>query len=180
MTETSVISKISVKTIGCNPKRAAALPEGSKEVVKLASIIGQITECKEKKRTLPSGEVTFDYPLIGNFEATNLETGEIFSSGQMYLPGGIHELAQAEINKEGVTSIEFGMILGAVRSSNAAGYSYVGNNVLDFKQSDPLKALREAAAAKVALVLNGPAKTEALEAAKAPAALEAPKAAAKK
>lgn len=141
------IAKITMKTIGANPKVAAALNEGDKTAIRLAIIFGvaQFTKDKEDKS---NGQV-FTY-IGGNFEAINLQDGESFTSGVLYLPGGIHELLQNAVetgvkaNNGEPVAIAFGLEMRAVRSANKAGYSYQGVPVVKPQDTDPLEQMRNA------------------------------------
>lgn len=133
----NIISKISVKTIGCNP--SAAKSEGKD--VQLAKVYGVArgTINKVDQRGDPV------VGLTGEFEAVNLGTGEVFRSGVLYLPSGIHEMVANSV-KEGDTEFALGIV--ASPASNPIGYSYKAVPLLEPAANDPMAALRNKIAGK--------------------------------
>jgi hypothetical protein len=143
MPETTIISKMSVKTIKANPRVASVEPEGSTKKFKLAQIYGQAngTKIVEDRNSGDSHE-----SLTGNFEAKNLQDGTMYSSGVLYLPKGIHESVVAAV--KGLTndndSISFALEISAVPANNPIGYSYEAVSLMKPVGVDPLEAIRAA------------------------------------
>jgi hypothetical protein len=80
--------------------------------------------------------------IVGDFEAHNLETGEVFNSGVLYLPAGLHERVAEPLKAEGAEAIQFGIEISAFPANNPSGYSYKAKNVVKSETADPLAALR--------------------------------------
>src|SRR5580658_10155721 len=86
MPENKQVSKISLKTIGCKPKAVVAKPEG--EFLRLAIIMGMASALKIVEDVAEGKKFT---AVLGQFEATNLQTNDVFTSGVLYLPGGFQD-----------------------------------------------------------------------------------------
>lgn len=150
----SLISKISMRTIKTRP--AALAVEGKS--TPLAIIVGKATGVKQivdKER----GDVYES--LTGMFEANNLESGEVFQSGVLYLPQGIHDMVDSAVRqlKDGGQSVDFALEVKVVSASNKSGYSYEAVNLIPAKVVDPLQSLREDMA-RVRLTASNPPKME--------------------
>lgn len=130
----SRVSKITPSSIGCKP----AMAKIDEKEVECALIFGEASGLAIKG--LPTGDQFT--ALTGVFEATNLHTGEVFNSGVLFLPGGLHEAVVAAIDKEENMTVKFGILLVAVPAKNPAGYSWVGRDVVDLQQEDPLAELK--------------------------------------
>lgn len=141
--ETTIISKMSVKTVKANPKVASAAPEGTSSKFKLCQIYGQAngTKIVEDRNSGDSHE-----SITGNFEAKNLQDGTMYSSGVLYLPKGIHEQILSAV--KGLTndtdSISFALEISAVKATNPIGYSYEAISLMKPVGVDPLEAIRAA------------------------------------
>lgn len=163
----NIITKMTVKGVGANPSKAKA--ENRK--VPLARIFGTAAGVVHKvdNRGEPITGIT------GNFEGVNLETGEVYSSGVLYLPGGIHEMLlnavdQGEEDAKGkptYNSVQFAFDISAVPATNPIGYSYEATQLIEASKADPMAELRASLPAMPAL----PAPAKADDAA-APAATE--------
>lgn len=142
MAETTIISKMSVKTVKANPKVASAAPDGSKPFP-LCQIYGQANGTKNVE---DRGSGEFHESLIGNFEARNLQDGTMYSSGVLYLPKGIHESIVSAVKKltNDTDSISFALEIYAVKASNPIGYSYEAKSLMKPVGIDPLEAIRQA------------------------------------
>lgn len=138
--EITYISKLSVKTLGCNPKVAAAQKQGQEKPLPLAHIYG-----------MASGTFAYDVNgtvgvgLTGEFEGTNLEDGSIYRSGKLFLPKGIQEVIESAVKKLGDgESVSFALEIRAVKASNPIGYSYEARNLMATQSVDPLSEMRKA------------------------------------
>ena len=132
------LTKLTLKAIGCNPRIAAT--EGKK--VPLARIYGIATGIKTKID--PKGD-TFE-AIEGSFEAVNLKTGEVYRSGLLFLPGGIHETLTGSLKKGGEgTTIRFGLEVSAIPASNPIGYSYSAKSLIPDAGDDLLADMRKSA-----------------------------------
>ncbi len=178
-----IISKLSVKTIGCNPKKAAAMddvPGGPAPSVALCKVYGIASGIKHTEDTRDGKIYT---ALIGDFEAINLQDGKIYRSGKLYLPAGIQEVIEAPLQAAAdhdppqSIAIRFGFELSSVKSGNPIGYSYQARPLVKPAADDPLMELRQALSG--APQIEAPKQPEApkLEAPKPPEAPKQPEAA---
>ena len=133
--ETNLVSKLSIKTMGCKPERA----KSEDKSIPLYRVIGIATGVKQVKDV--RGEMIFG--ATGNFEGVNLETGEVYQSGVLYLPGGAHELLISALQSEDAESVEFALEVSAEPAKNPIGYSYKARMLEKPKMADPLIELRK-------------------------------------
>ena len=138
----SLIGKITMRTIGLTPAKHIA---ADGKVTPIAQIYGiaqkiQIVEDKVRGDSFES--------IRGQFEAVNLETGEFYQSGTLYLPSGIHDLVASAVKgldpEDRKAAIRFKLEIGVVKATNPAGYSYEARNLVSASEVDPLADLRAA------------------------------------
>lgn len=131
-----IVSKLSMATIKAQPAKYA-----TDEGAPIAVVYGQATGIKEVVDKV-RGDVY--HALVGQFEAQNLNTGEVFRSGQLYLPTGIHEMVEDAVKKlEGDTDfVTFALQIRALKAANKSGYSYEAQSLMKATQVDPLDDLR--------------------------------------
>jgi hypothetical protein len=139
--EDSIISKITMATIGCNPGavKSAKPDELTKEGdLALARLYGKLSKAKLEDDVAKGQQYL---AFIGNFEAVNMQTGEVFKSGKMYLPKGISELVEQGIKgaPEG-SQIGFAFEIRSQKANNPIGYSY---RVLALKSPEATDELAE-------------------------------------
>lgn len=138
-TEVMYVSKLSVKGIGCKPK----LAEEGKPAL-LCRIFGKADGIK----TGESADGRVWSALTGSFAAVNMQTGEEYRSGKLFLPSGIHETVENAVNALGENtnglSIKFGLEIRAVVANNPIGYSYQAANLVQTETADELSELRKA------------------------------------
>jgi hypothetical protein len=136
-TEKTYVSKLTVATIHCNPAKVVKAGEATP----IAHIFGKASAIKivSDKLTGQAYEA-----LQGQFEAHNLETGEVFNSGVLYLPAGIHDVVLSQVKglQNETDSIGFAMELCVVVASNPRGYSYEARDVMPPKLEDDLSEYR--------------------------------------
>jgi len=124
------------------------LPEDG-TVLNLFSIIG--VAVGTKSGTSDFGDWTC---LVGQFEATNLETGAVVSSANAFLPDVAQGLIEAQLNQEGTSQVQFAFVIGArADEGSPVGYSYTAQPVLAPDAKDPLAELRGSVSA---LALEAP------------------------
>lgn len=140
------LGKMTIATLGTKPKMVTVLDDDALKAVNnkvfLARIIGTARGLKMAIDT--RGEPVAG--LTGQFLAT-LPDGKEFTSGVLYLPGGLQEMIQdpleAGINaNDKSTAIEFAMDLFSIKATNAAGYSFQATLLGDAAQADPFAALK--------------------------------------
>lgn len=143
--EESIISKITMATIGCNPGAVKTLkPEDlSKEGdLPLARLYGKLSKAKLEDDVAKGQQYL---AFIGNFEAINMQTGETFKSGKMYLPKGISELVENGIkNAPEGAQVAFAFEIRSQKANNPIGYSYRVLALKSPEATDELAELRKA------------------------------------
>lgn len=141
--EVGVISKITMATIGCKPAAVVGLPEGEKELP-IARIFGKLTEVRYQDDKAKGQIYTY---FTGNFEAINMQTGEVSKSGKLFLPKGISELVEDGVKtgraKDPTASISFAFQVNAIKATNPIGYSYKVLQLKPVEPEDELKAIRD-------------------------------------
>lgn len=154
------VSKISMKSIGVSPAKHA-----TDKGTPIAIILGMASGLKDVVDKV-RGE-TF-HALVGEFEANNLETGEVFRSGVLYLPTGIHDMIEGGVKKlQGESDfVQFALQIIAVKANNPAGYTYQAKSLVPSQTVDPLTKLRQSLSTSTAPALPAPAKPESKPAAK--------------
>jgi hypothetical protein len=167
LTQPNVIAKLNIKSIGCQPKAAAALPVGDMRHIYLARIIGMAGGLIQGETEL--GEY---FALSGKFQGTNMQEGsgpgygETYESGVCYLPPGIHETLVTAVRAAGLLipeksdkrstkvmlpiksgeTINFAIDIFVKQDTNASGITYIGKPILPPTAADPLAQIRLAIA----------------------------------
>jgi hypothetical protein len=137
------IAKISAKSIGVNVEMEIGKDAKGKDtpVAKsnehnkfLFRVLGMASGMKTGVSTY--GEwVAF----MGQFEATVIETGEVFRAGKLFLPPIASNLLQGAVNG---SPVEFGFDVGVTPAPNSAtGYEWTVTPILEVSESDPVKLL---------------------------------------
>lgn len=145
-----LIKKITVAGIGCVP---AGDPNGKDLMDVYGFASGTYSE--------PYDPNNPDSPmwtcLTGEFEAVNLETGDRFRSGRLFLPVGqeMIERGIAELVKTGnATAVQIAFRIQSVKSSSKAGYAYRMQEIAKPADVvDPLTQLRKMIEGKRAAAL---------------------------
>lgn len=135
----SIISKITMASIGCKPSAVSLLPDGENElpIARLYGTLDKVGHQDDKNTGTP---FTF---FVGNFEAINMQTGEVFKSGKMFLPKGISELVESEVTKNPGADIAFAFEVRSIKANNPIKYSYKVLPLVSPTVADPLKILRD-------------------------------------
>lgn len=145
------LGKISIATIGTKPKRAHKDVDNIK--TPLMRVMGVATGLKQAVDM--NGEPTFG--LVGQFLAINIAeeiekpgSGE-YTSGVLYLPGGLQELVQAPLEVQmndpdkaiaNSASVQFSMDVFSVPATNKSGYSFEADLLGDAVRADPFAAIK--------------------------------------
>jgi len=136
----TVVSKLSVKTLGCDPKECIV----QKKAVPLARFWG-LAETVKYVVNRQTGDTNI--ALIGQFRGMNLQDGEVFESGVMYLPSGLHDQLSGPLIKDmeahSLPPIKFGIEVSATPAANPIGYSYQGKNFVKAEGHDPFAEIEE-------------------------------------
>ena len=136
----SLIRKISAKSV-------CGKIEKPKKAEKLFSVIGIANKTKTGQSDY--GPWT---ALVGQFEATNYESGEIFVAPQCFLPEPLNSMLAGtleETDEEGkqvTASVQFAVEVGVKPSDVPIGYEYTTKELVEADTADPLAALRDSAA----------------------------------
>lgn len=133
------LKKLSVKKVCGRPEFEKGSADGTE--IGLMQVFGQVTGTKGGTSDYGDWEC-----LLGNFEATNMETGETFRAAQLFMPDVAHEpIAQAvKLSSNGL--VDFAVEIIAVKDAESSvGYVYSMKPLIQAEESDPLKALREKA-----------------------------------
>lgn len=135
-----MVSKMSVKSIGCKPFGAPLT-----DPKKLCTILGKATgiKCGEDA----NGNVYS--ALIGSFRAEDLMAGNIFRSGKLFLPSGIHDAVETMVKQlpDSGGAVKFAMLIQSVEANNPIGYSYQAINLMPIEaETDELSDVIASAA----------------------------------
>lgn len=125
--------------------------------IPMARVYGLLFNVTDRKR-LPVGPndepgiPKYTYGIVGQIEALNLATGEIFKGGVFYAPSGFHEMylseVQAKLNTNEIgAGIQFAHEYHAISDGNPSGYSWRIVNLMPMDRHDPLASLRRRALA---------------------------------
>ena len=131
----TMIAKITPSSIGLKPE---IVKDTHKEEV-LCHMLGEATGTKAKRAANGDEFIA----LSGKFEAINLKTGEVYRSGILFLPGGIHDMLTEVLMAEPDAVVSFGIALTAVPAKNPSGYSWKAQQLLERETHDPLAELRK-------------------------------------
>ena len=98
----------------------------------------------------------------GSFRAVNSETGEMFESGTLILPGTAQDLLLGALDGDDVESVNFGFSISVKYSPEAiAKYEYDVRSLLAPAADDPLERLGASLGVVAALPAPVPAEAEA-------------------
>lgn len=138
------VKKLSVKTVRGRPEFEKGSEDGTE--ISLMQIFGQATGTKGGTSTYGDWEC-----LLGNFEATNMESGETFRAAQLFMPDVAHEPIAQAVKLASNGSVDFAIEIIAVKDSESSvGYLYSMKPLISAEESDPLKVLREKAQKQLA------------------------------
>lgn len=139
MAELAYIARMSVKGLGVQSGKE--VPENEGVRVPVCRIMGVAHDIKVGESK--DGQVWS--ALTGNFWGENLKTGDQYSSGKLFLPGGIHEMIESavkEAQKNGgansIVSVRFAFEITVVKSGNPIGYSYQAITLLPPSVTDDM------------------------------------------
>lgn len=134
----SMISKITMATIKTKPGLVSTLPDGENELP-LARLYGTLDNVVYQDDKV-SGQIFTSF--VGSFEAINMQDGEVYTSGKMFLPKGISDLVESAVKKNPNSAIQFAFEVRAIKANNPAKYSYKVLPLVNPETSDALAELR--------------------------------------
>ena len=151
----NVLTKMSLKTLGCQPAQAKV----DQNTVAMARIIGVARGIKTAVGQ--NGDTV--YGLTGNFKGTCIKSGKEYISGVCYLPGGVHELILDPLDAmiadgDKAAAVNFAFDIFAVPAANPAGYSFTAVNLAPASRADPFAEITSAIAGHKLPVLTAPVK----------------------
>ena len=155
----NIVKKITVKEVlGGKPDIEKLIEfnksHGDTATMPVMGIVGIASDFLPGRTVLPDGKEQSWLKLLGQFKATNLETGEVFVSGAAILPGAGNDLvygALKSVSEHGGT-VSFVFRIGIRRDKEGiTGYAYVVEQVYQPEAADPLAAL-EARLVPVAVI----------------------------
>lgn len=139
----AILKKITVKDVGLKMAdilETHLMPAGEGKPVKLVKVLGIVNRCKIG--TTDKGEYV---RFIGQFEATNELTGEVFTAGEAILPGALPELLHAAMLQEdgSYKQAQFAVQVSAAYNKTAvAKYVFVTESLVAPKETDAMQALK--------------------------------------
>lgn len=153
MSEPKILPKLALKSMGAQPNKGSIEPGQEK---RLAAIYGTVSHHESIQTTFGDSE-----RFRGDFEGVNIETGEIFRSGSMFLPAIVEDMMIEALDAAGEgAKIEFALEIGATYSEKGnTGYAYTVRPLRKLQESDALRAIREEVAGHLK-ALPAPAATE--------------------
>jgi hypothetical protein len=91
----------------------------------------------------------------GSFRAENMETGEVFQSGVLILPGVAQDLLNGALDGEGVEDVQFGFEIGAhYDADSVTKYVYDVKSLVAPAQDDPLERMSKLLGVKSAAAVE--------------------------
>lgn len=142
MSNISIVSKLTVKTMGCTPK------DGSDGKVLIARVYGHANGIKPAEGK--DGDIL--YGLTGEFRGVNLKDPDtLYQSGVMFLPGGVNEMLVAAVDTGEVDAkdkpiyadVKFAIDIYTKPAGNPAGYQYEAVPLIDAKENDLMAELAD-------------------------------------
>lgn len=138
----TALKKLSVKTVH-GKIRQDEIPKDGKTVTPIMQIIGMATG-------VVSGDTDFGAydKLIGQFEAVDLVSGELFTAPECFVPEPYNSMIAQKLkgsqNVPGVSAVEFAFEIGvmAPTEDQTVKYTYSTKVLRDASAGDPLETLR--------------------------------------
>lgn len=183
-----IVGKLTAKTLGWDRIAIGNATKDTTQRVKMGTIVGIVSGLRQTVNA-ETGDVQSG--LKGNFRGTStltvkvmdknadgtdkmiegkpvmLDTGKVMEvrSGVCYLPSGIQDtlegaLAQAR-EADPKATVSFGLDLYAVKDTNKAGYTFIGQTLVEASDRDPLDVLMAQAVEKRAALPAPDAEPEA-------------------
>lgn len=152
--------KLTAKALGWDRLAiaTAVAAVGTTARVNLGRFVGVVTDLRH---TIDQKNGEIQTGLKGNFRGISTKDGLEVTSGVCYLPSGIQSMIEGSMEaakeKDPKASVQFALDLFALHSTNAAGYTFEAQNIVQADAVDPLAALLESANAITPLALAAPA-----------------------
>jgi hypothetical protein len=136
----TVIKKISVKTVIGGPAKIRSLHDGP-----IMRVFGMMRGTQSGE-----GENGPWIALIGNFQAINMETGEIFAAAKCFLPGAAGDIVveawnNSQDGENPAENMKFAFdIKKFTDDGSAVGYQYSAVPLIEASEADPLAEMARA------------------------------------
>lgn len=130
------LRKISVKTV-CGKQTLEMIVE--KKAYPLMQVYGHAQRVKEGTTDFGSYQ-----KLLGQFEAVNLATGQVFQSPQCIMPEPANGMVAGQLLGDNpAEQVSFALEIGIKRDeSSSVGYTYTTKQLVKAQDADPLADLR--------------------------------------
>lgn len=161
-----ILKKISVKTCKANPEMEFVRIDGvdkprSKGAQNLLRVVGMTNSVKRG-----TGDYGPWVAFMGAFEATNMKTGEVYSSSVCLLPEAVSGILSVAVGVEEGKSVEFGVDIGCAPENNPIGFIYTIKPLIESEETNPLRHLKKLINEKSPLQIGASKPVEAKEAEK--------------
>src|SRR5258708_7684813 len=120
-TETELVSRLTIKDLGCDPKAVKKLPEGQTKLL-IARMYGLVNRIGFQEDKINGKTTAF---FIGNFEGVNMQDGTVLQSSKMFLPDAASNALENIVNQvqkekgKGV-AVNFAFEISAVKAPNTS------------------------------------------------------------
>lgn len=122
-------------------KDSPTFQDAAKSSITVGAIVGVVYDVKEQQGTLPNGEVKMSLLSIGDFEATNYETGEIWNSTSCYLPDYIARTFKSALDKGG-QACEFAYEVVIVPTGKGVPIAYEVRPLIQRQADNPINRMK--------------------------------------
>ena len=134
----NVMRKITVKAV-CGAIPHFSENEGPRDLLTIIGVANGVREVEDKFHI---GEVA--YGIVGTFEVVNLETGDVTTASEAFLPGVIQDSIVKALKSDPTQDIKFGVKLSVKASDKPIGYEYFAKQLIKPTGVDLLSELRNA------------------------------------
>lgn len=133
------LRKITTRDVGFPRADVQAAVIKAAKPVQLYTLLGVVNGVK------PGSTSMGDFAkLVGEFEATNLTTGEVFTSGAAILPNFIGDNIAAAIMRPNAESVQFAITVGAKpNDKSVTGFEYTVDSGMPPSEHSPLALLKK-------------------------------------
>ena len=139
----TLIKKISIKTVCGKPEREVIGQDANGKPV-IGFVEKELMQVVGIASSTRTGTTTYgDYVgFRGQFQATNMETGEQYRAAQCFLPDDITSMLAVELGGDNVKKVEFAFVVGIrPRDDLEIGYEYPAKPLMEPSSQDPLESL---------------------------------------
>lgn len=132
------LRKITTRDVGFTRTHVQEMVIAAKKPVKLYTVLGIVNGAR------PGSTDKGDFvKLVGDFEATNLETGEVFESQMCILPNFVGDPIGAAVHRPNSESVQFAVTIGAKPDEKSVtGYVFTSDNAMPPSAHSPLAVLK--------------------------------------